>query len=218
MKKYLLIFILFICIPLFAQKTNEDCFPFMQKEDNSFFKDTTHFSNGGKLYYLWNCDSTWLTFQGKEKVILKSCSKVDPILCSRLGLQFLKEYNKYLLFLYNWSSGCCTTPDLVFIDKKNGQEIKRITNDQFVCGDNDQDYSMFFTDTTYMELVYLNHQTNREIKFQFKDNRILKLMGEKEVLHPSKLIKQFRRKDDQMILEFVENNKDINEIRIEIKK
>lgn len=113
----------------------------MHFEENKTFCDTTHLTKGAKIYYQWDCNSTWLTFENKEKIILKSCPDIDPVLCSRLGLNFMKEYSSYFLFKHDWISSCGSPPDLVFINKENGKELKRISNELFLWGNLEDNYT-----------------------------------------------------------------------------
>ncbi len=112
-----------------------DCLELGLIEENQYNCDTTFFDNGAFLYWQLNCDSTWLTFENRQKVILKSCEKEMLLECKRIGLLFIKEYPNYILFIHEWISGCCTTPDLVFISKENGLELNRVSKYQFIWGD-----------------------------------------------------------------------------------
>lgn len=218
MKIFIFLNIILTTISLFGQDTRVDCYEFMQLEQNAHFSDTTFLSNGSKLYYQWNCDSTWLTFENDKKIILKSCSDVDPIICSRLGLQYIKEYPNYLLFVHNWVSGCCTPPDIVFHDKETGLEKKRITKDLFVWGDVDHDYALYFSDSTYSTLKYINHKLNHEISYRFKENEVLKSTENHSVLKLSNLFNNFRIVNGTLIFDFKNKTGYIEEIRIKLNE
>lgn len=113
------------------------------------------------------------TFENKDKQVIKSCEVSDVYECERTGLHLLKEYPNYLLFNYKWTSGCCTPPDIVFISKENGKEIKRINNDQFIGGDIDENYLLYFSDTTYKKLIYLDHYTDIQYFVPFEKGEVL---------------------------------------------
>lgn len=214
MKSLLLVNVFLLAINVFSQVSESDCYKYMNTEGNSYFTDTTYLSNGSILYYKWNCDSTWLTFEGKNKRIIKSCSDEDPILCSRTGLSFIKEYPNYLLFAHYWISGCCTPPDVVFIDKKTGEEKKRIENSLFVTGDADKDYLLYFSDTTYTSLVYLNHSTNKKSYYRFDKGEVLESMRKNAILQLSDIFYKFKKEKGYFAFEFKNQQGNIKEHKI----
>jgi hypothetical protein len=217
MKNIILLNILLIAVNIFGQKGRTDCYSFMNFEENEYFCDTTYLSNGSKLYYQWNCDSTWLTFENQTPVTLNSCTYISLILCSRLGLSYLKEYPNYLFFIHNWISGCCTPPDLVFIDKLTGKEKKRIANDLFVWGDTDKDYALYFSDTTYTNLIYLNHLSNNKSTYQFEDSEVAKSITKNNTIHLNDLFKNFIKEENSLRFEFTNEEGVIVPISIEPK-
>lgn len=200
-----------------AQEPSCGCDKKKATPENQYKCDTTFFSNGAKLYWQRNCDSTWLTFENKKKLILKSCEKMDVYECQRTGLDFLKEYQNYLLFQYKWISGCCTPPDIVFIDKINGNEIKRIPNDQFVWGDIDENYVLFFSDTTYTHLIYLNNNTDKEYTLQFENGQIDKSIVKNHVLQLTDLFNNFNKNGNDFRLDYKTNEGVFKNLKIEFK-
>ncbi|MGB1248038.1 MAG: hypothetical protein ACPG4Z_04075 [Chitinophagales bacterium] len=190
----------------------------MTYEQNQYFTDTTQLSNGAVLYYNWNCDSTWLIFSNKkEQVILKSCFDSDPIMCSRLGLNYIKEYPNYLLFTHEWISGCCTPHDLVFIDKESGKEKERITNALFVWGDTDKDYSLFFSDSTYTSLIYLNHKSDQKFIYQFEEGKVFNSVKKHSVLQISNLFDNFRNENEYFLFDFKNNMGNSEKVKFKIE-
>ena len=201
----------------YAQDSDQNCYEWMHFERNKSFTDTTFLGNGAMLYYQWNCDSTWLTFKKEEEVILKSYLDCDPFLCSSLGLTFIKEYPSYLLFIHNWSSGCCTPPDLVFIDKSTGHEKKRIGNWQFIWGDADEDYALYFTDTTYTDLVYLNHETDVEYPYPFESKKVRESLDNNGAMYLHDIFSNYDKKYNSFIFKFTTENGDSEKIVMNIK-
>jgi hypothetical protein len=187
-------------------------------EENQYNCEYQNFQNGSRLYWQWNCDSAWLTFENNEKLLLKSCEDETVYGCQRAGLGFLKEYPSYLLFQYEWISGCCASPDILFISKKTGKEIERITQDLFVWGDIENDYLLYFSDTTFTSLVYLNHLTDKKYNIQFEPNKIDSLAQTREVLRLTELFENIQKNEDELTFELKLKNGEMIKKRIEIKK
>lgn len=205
MKAITLLIILLFSLDLSGQDNNLDCYEFMHYEQNKSFCDTTHFSNGAKMYYLWNCDSTWLTFEKNEKVILKSCPDFEPILCERIGLNLIKEYPNYLLFIHKWASSSSWSPDFVFINKETGHEDKRIVKDLFVWVDSDEDYVLYFSNATFSELVFLDLKLDKEIPFSFDEEEVLNSIVNNKIIQVSGLFKNFKMSKGLCEFDFVNN-------------
>lgn len=217
MNKLIIYYFFFLATVVSSKDDTSDCYEFMHYEQNSYFTDTTHLRNGSMLYYQWNCDSTWLTLETDKRIVLKSCSELDPIMCSRLGLHFIEEYPDYLLFYFDWISGCCTPPDLVYIDKLTGQEIERIDYDLFVWGDSEKDYSLYFKDTTYTDLIYVDHLKAKRFKYSFEKDKVLESARKHSVLHIERLFDNYHRTADRLTLEFLNNTDEIDTIEIKLK-
>jgi len=218
MRQTLVVLIIIICSStVFSQDSNSDCYEFMHFKQNENFCDTINLTTGAKLYYQWNCDSTWLTFENKEKVILKSCSDIDPILCSRVDLNFIKEYPNYLLFRHKWTTTSFTPPDMVFINKDNGKEINRIAKEQFVWGDSDKDYLLYFSDNTLNELTYLDHNTDNKHVVKFEDGKIQDLADKNQTIRLADFFKNFKKGEENFTFEIIVSNEEKEEIKIKIK-
>jgi len=177
----------------------------------------TVFKNGAKIYWQWSCDSSWLTFENKGKYILRTCKEQRVHECERTGLNFLKEYPNYLLFIYKWISGCCTPPDLVFIDKENGKEIKRITNERFIWGNSDENYALYFSDTTFSKLIYLDHNTDYQYAINFKNRKVQSSAQSNQVLQLTDLFKNFKKKDGELTFDFKTSSGQVEKMTIKLK-
>lgn len=196
MKQTLMAFMIILStLNVFSQESSCGCDNRKNSAENQFKCDTILFSNGAKIYWQWNCDSAWLMFENQEKIILSSCEEVNVYECERTGLNFLKEYPNYLLFQYKWISGCCTSPDIVLINKVDGIEMKRITNDLFVWGDIDENYVLSFSDSTYTNLIYLDNDTDKEYTLRFENTQVDKSVAENQVLQLADLFNNFNLKN-----------------------
>lgn len=88
--------------------------------------DTIVLKNQSKLYRQYNCDSSWLLFEGKsgKKKILYSLEKDYIELSHRLGYQFVTEFPKTFLIKNRVVSGCCQPAEYILFDKESGRLVK----------------------------------------------------------------------------------------------
>lgn len=193
-----LIILIFHILPLSLYQEELDC----TCENKKYDCDILELENGAKLYWQRNCDSAWFTFENKNKIILKMCEDELFESCQKTGLNFLKEYPNYLLFQYRWVSGCCQPPDVVFISKDKGTEINRVYSSQFVWGDIDENYLLYFSDTTYTELIFLNHNSEKKNSIDFKSGVVLTSGKENNVLSTNSLFKDFILKESEFLFNF----------------
>lgn len=136
--------------------------------------DTTYFSNKSKIFWQFNCDDVWLTFENKNGRKLR----IDdiPVELSgytyRLGYHLIKEYNNSLLFRNGCSaSGPCS---YTLIDKTSGNKIEEF--DQLICIDTDiqqeNDHSYNFDFIVYLSdknIVVDDVESRKKIQVPFKD-------------------------------------------------
>ncbi|MFA7326895.1 MAG: hypothetical protein WC121_09540 [Candidatus Kapaibacterium sp.] len=212
-----LVILTFTFLDILSKEKDCDCIELGLSDENKLKCDTTFFENGAFMYWQINCDSTWLTFENNQKVILKSCKKEMILECGRSGLFFLKEYPNYLLFIFEWISGCCVPPDIVFISKENGLEINRISKYLFVWGDNDLDYSLYFSDTTYTNLIFHNHLTDIEYLYNFDEYLVAESAVENNVMSYDKLFDNFLIDNNKFKFYFLNPVGQKEEINIRIK-
>ncbi len=218
MKQILFFLIMTIfSINVFSQKLNCGCNKKKIISENQYKCDTITFNNGAMIYWQWNCDSARLIFENKKKYILRKCKKMNVYECERTGLNYLKEYPNYLLFQYNWISGCCISPDIVFISKINGKEIKRIKTDQFIWGNLDENYVLYFSDTTYKKLIYLDNNSDKQYSIQFEKGKVMNSTNKNNVLQLSDLFKNFKKNDTNFTFDFKTASGKIEKLTIQIK-
>lgn len=217
--KQVLIILTIMILPIygFSQKQNCGCEHQVADPKDQYICDTTIFTNGAKMY--WQCDNGYskLIFKNKEKVILKVCEDAIIYVCDRTGLSFLKEYPNYLLFQYRWISGCCTSPDVIFINKENGSELWRIGSDLFVWGDVDENYILYFSDTTCKELIYLNNNTDKKYTFSFAAGQINESIIENDVSLVADLFKNFKKDKNEFTFDFNSSEGIMKKLKIKIK-
>ncbi len=218
MKSAIFIFTLIsISFQAYSQELECSCDKAEIAKENKYECDYQSFQNGSRLYWQWNCGSAWLTFENKQKVVLKSCENETIYECQRTGLGFLKEYPNYLLFQYKWISGCCTSPDIIFISKESGKEINRISQDQFVWGDLEKDYLLYFSDSCFTSLTLLDHRTEKVYKVEFHANQIDKSIRKNQVLQLTDLFKNIQKTERALSFEFLSEQGRLEQKRIKIE-
>lgn len=176
--------------------------------------DTTFLSNGAMMYWQWNCDSAWFTFEMLWKTVLKSCQGADPSFCQRTGLNFLKEYPTYLLFKWDWISGCCAPPDILFLDKKEAKELRRIAHTEFVWGSTDENFITFFADTLLEKLVYLELEDNKEYFVSFSSGEVIESARKNGGWGLKELFTDFKKSPSHISMVFKQANGAMKEIKI----
>lgn len=202
---------------LYSQELQCSCENLEIAEENQFKCEIERFENGASLYWQWNCESAWLTFENKKKVILRTCENETIYSCQRTGLEFLKEYKNYLLFQYKWASGCCTSPDVIFFNKDSGIEIERVPQDQFVWGDIEKNYLLYFSDSTLTTLFLLDHLTDKKYSMQFEPHQIENSINQNMVMRLNELFVNLVKNENELFFELkLENGKLISK-RFEIE-
>lgn len=126
MRFYSTILCLLISSNLFSQNCSCEKDKFLNEIINC---DTTRFDNGSILYWSFNCDSSWLTFERPNKIkkILFSLDDFKQY-TGRLGFTFAKEYKNKFLIQNNVISGCCTPPEYYLFDKSTGNVTDSLGN------------------------------------------------------------------------------------------
>lgn len=113
-------------------------------------RDAKFLENNSKLYWDFNCDSSWLTFESQKgmKKVLFSLPKELIELTGRLGHYDFQEFNTSFLYTHSVISGCCD-PDVYYLyDKENGDLIKHLGRAVYV---GDKDYHPYFASLIYNE-------------------------------------------------------------------
>ena len=85
--------------------------------------DVTTFDNKAKIYWNFNCDSSWLTFERptREKIVIFSLSDGLQNMTGRLDFTYAQEYKSTFLIRNFVISGCCDPPEYYLFDKTNAQ-------------------------------------------------------------------------------------------------
>jgi len=161
--------------------------------------DTILLSNNAILYWKINCDSAVYCFENNKKTrSLKSGS--DYFLIDKIGLIFIEEYNDYLFFIDELISGCCTPPDLVFLNKIDASEINRIPSSHFVFGNPEKDYVTYFQDDSLTQFIFHDLNNDKKNMTVLENNIVLRAIDNNSNIHVKDLI-NINDDHNQIILE-----------------
>ena len=147
--------------------------------------DTTFFLSESKIYWQWNCDSSWLTFETKrgKKQIIQSYLEDKLPLSRSIGPVIIKELNRQLWFRQQKIPGCCYPPSHFILLSKTGERIWEIEENLFVQDYPEKNLIFYFTDTTFSNLVLYDIANNRTTDFTLPKERISKTLKVASVPH-----------------------------------
>jgi len=171
-----------------------------------------YLKNNSKLYWSFNCDSSWLTFEnskGYKKVIFSlGDGLVD--LTTRLGHIYFTEYKTSFLFTNTVISGCCAPVDYYLYDKASGNLIKYLGRAIFVSEDKkfpilvsvtNSNYDTTST-TDYNSLTIYNLDNNKKYKITIPKGEIEKGMRNNEFMFPEDVFETPIIENNKLILKY----------------
>jgi hypothetical protein len=191
------------------------------------------FNNHSKLFWSYNCDSSWLTFKGptgKRKMIFSLGGGLVE-LTTRLGYVDFTEFRSTFLVTNNVISGCCDPQDYYVHDKISGDLIKYLGRAIFVSDDKNFPFVVSITNSHYTNsnavdnsLTIYNLDTRKEYKISLPKGEIEKGMKNNEFMFPENVFETADIKDDKLTLRYFTEDyrkvKDLNykTIVIDLKK
>jgi hypothetical protein len=138
----------------------------------------TTFKNGAKIYRQFNCDSSWIVFEdkNKKKKTLFSLDKELIELTEKLGFVSWTEYRKSFLIENRLISGCCDPSEFILFDKNNGEKISDLGREIFHSQINQFPFFVSINSENSDYLTFLNLDTNKIFKIKLPKNRIKKTL------------------------------------------
>ncbi len=158
------------------------------------FCKPTYLDNMSKLYWSFNCDSSWLTFenfQGQRKIIFSLRDDLVS-LTTRLGHVSFTEFKTTFLVTNKVISGCCDPDDYYLYDKRSGSLIKYLGRAVFVSEDRRLPLIVSVTKSNYRRtskpdlntLTIYNLDTRKEYKLSIPKGDIEKGMNNNNFMFP----------------------------------
>lgn len=80
--------------------------------------------NGARLYWQFNCDSSWLTFRSPTGKKRRVFTNPMPDLTGRIGLSFAFENDRTFTLRNRVISGCCAPEQYILYSKSSGRELQ----------------------------------------------------------------------------------------------
>jgi hypothetical protein len=150
--------------------------------------------NGAKLYWNYNCDSSWITFEnraGEKKTIFELGDGLVQ-LTNRLGHTNFKEFSTTFLYTNKVISGCCDPDDYYLYSKTSGKLIKKFGAAIYVSDNNRMPFLVSVTNSNYdhisrfdfYSLTLYNIDTQKSFKIKIKKGDIEKGMKNNNYMFP----------------------------------
>lgn len=134
----------------------------------------TIFKNKAKLFWSFNCDSSWLTFESskRKRKIIFSLSDGLVSLTTRLGYMNWTEFNKTFLITNHVISGCCDPVDYYLYDKTSGDLIKYLGRAIYVSDNKKIPFMVSITNSNYDTVSRIDYNSlsiyNLDSRKEFK--------------------------------------------------
>ncbi len=174
--------------------------------------DTIRFNNKSSLYWTFNCDSSWLTFESPahKRVIIFSLSEGLQYLTGRLGYIYVKEYKNTFLIQNNVISGCCSPPEFYLYDKKTGKLKIKLGRLIFYSKDMHYPFAIGITNSNYDTPIVANYNSltiynlNNDTKYflSLPKGEIERAMNATERIYPEYLFEESIIKGETIILKY----------------
>lgn len=146
----------------------------------------TQLENGAKIYWEYDCHSSWITFQHKNiKRKIFELEKELIALSGRLGYRSWKEYKNSFLVENSMVSGCCQPEEYILYNKNSGRKIAELGTLISINDDRNQPYIV--TMKTDSQILYTNLNNNRSCSIQIPKNKIENTLRNSNELYPENL-------------------------------
>ncbi len=222
----IIIYLLFIIVFQNANGQNCGC------QKDSFLNDliscdTIGLKGNSKVYYQFNCDSSWLTFEnskGRKTTLFYLDSELID-LTYKLGWQVWRDFDETVLFIARETSGLPTT--LYYsLYNKNTEDILTFRHVIYDCSDSLCDFILYFSDSaSYNYLTLYMFKSAKDYKIDLPKNLLDESFQQYFGLFPfvENLFEQPTIKDNVYTFSYTYFDKESNtekqgEISIDMKK
>ncbi|OCA75335.1 hypothetical protein [Chryseobacterium arthrosphaerae] len=145
--------------------------------------EKTRFQNGAKIFWEYDCNSSWITFQNKNiRRKIFELEKEFIALSGRLGYRSWTEYKSSFLIENSMISGCCQPEEYMLYNKNTGRKIAELGT--FISLGNDTEKPYILTMKTDRQLLYTNLNNNKACFIRFPKDKIEKTLKNTHEMHP----------------------------------
>ena len=159
---------------MFQNANAQNCF--CQKDsflNNLISCDTIKLKGNSSVYYQFNCDASWLTYENSKgrKTVLYFLDSELIDLTYKLGWQVWKDFDESVLFVARETSGLPTTLYYTLFNKITEETIS-FRNVVYACPDSICNFILYFPDSTYNFLSLFIINSSKEYKIELPKNLI----------------------------------------------
>ncbi len=155
--------------------------------------------NGAKIYWEYDCNSSWITFQkGNEKRKIFELEKAFIELSGRLGYRNWTEYKNSFLIENSLVSGCCQPSEYILFDKNNGRKIAELGTVIFISDTKNPPYIVTLKNNH--QLLYTNLNNNTSYPVKIPEKIIENTLKNSEELYPENLFKNIHVKNKVLFI------------------
>ncbi|WP_345203533.1 hypothetical protein [Chryseobacterium ginsengisoli] len=153
----------------------------------------TIFKNKAKIFWEYNCNSSWITFQkGKYQHKIYSLDKATMEFSTRLGYINWTEYKNSFLIENSMASGCCDPHEYILYSKETGVKIANLGTAIFK-NDSDKD-PYVLTMSGNDEVLFTNLNDNKSCRIKIPQKKIENTLKNSDKFYAEELFENFQLK------------------------
>lgn len=191
--------ILFSCFStfIFAQICSCSETPYL---DDLISCKTTAFQNGAKIYWEFDCNSSWITFQnGALKKKIFELDKTEMEFTGRLGYKSWTEFENSFLIENSVVSGCCQPDEYILYDKITGAKISELGTLVFIEISGKKPFVLTLKGND--DLLFTDLSDNKSYVVKIPKDKIDKTMKNSDELYAENLFGNVRMQNGLLSME-----------------
>lgn len=158
------------------------------------------FQNGAKVFWEYDCNTSWITFQNRNiKRKIFELKKDFIELSGRLGYRNWTEYKKSFLIENSTVSGCCQPGEYILYDKNNGRKIADLGSIIFISKYKNIPYTI--TLKTNSKLLYTNLNSSKSYPINIPKDKIEKTLKSAHEFYPENLFENIKIKNNILYIQ-----------------
>ncbi|MBV6881059.1 hypothetical protein NG800_013610 [Epilithonimonas ginsengisoli] len=191
--------ILFSCFSTFISAQICSCSETPYLDDLISCK-TTAFQNGTKIYWEFDCNSSWITFQnGALKKKIFELDKDEMEFSGRLGYKSWTEFGNSFLIENSVVSGCCQPDEYILYDKITGDKISDLGTLVFIEKIGEKPFVLTIKNND--DLIFTNLNDNKSYVVKIPKDKIAKTLENSNELYAENLFGNVQIKNGLLSIE-----------------